>query len=100
MVKQHQATSFGPLGEFDRVPDTRVTPADPGRVLDLAELAVVKQQVDVVGERVAGDPLRFEVRELDTEDRLMVWDVRERRPVQRESVSERRSGWDTVCASI
>ena len=92
VVEEHQLAGVRAPGELDGVSDARMAPAHPRRVLRLAELAVVEEEVDALRERVPGDPLRLEVRELDAEDGLVVGDVRQRAAVHRESVAERRPG--------
>ena len=101
MVKQDQATSLGPLGELDRVPDTRVTPADPGRVLALAELAVVKKQVRRA-RRARGRRSTPDSRSASSTPRTGSWSgmYASAAPFTESRYPSVGPGWDTVVASI
>ena len=77
VMEEHEPLGLRLPREADGMRHARVPPPDAVWVLVLGELAVVEENVDVVGERMAGDPVGIERRELDAQDRLVVGDERE-----------------------
>src|SRR5207247_8550389 len=72
----------------------RVTPAETPVVLLLEVLGVVEEQIDVLGDRAARDPVARPPGEVAGQSRLVVGDVRDARAIGLDPVADRGTGMD------
>ena len=91
VVEHQQPLGLDATSEGECVGEPGMPPADVVRVLLVGVLAVVDQEVGVLGEVVSGDPLRLERLERGTEPGLVVGDVGEGGRAVGDPVSECRA---------